>query len=246
MESVPVLLPGLLTGIVALALAGLAHCSAMCGLPCAVILGRRPAATGVAFHTARAISYAAAGAVLAGGIAHVGEAAGASRALRPLWTLWHVAGLAWGSWMLIHARQPAWLERWLPAGPRPAAGTQTVSLVAAGASPTAAIPSPKPWADIGAAAAAGLAWAAWPCGLLHSALMMASLSGSAAGGAVAMSIFAVISGAGLVVAPRLWRSVGEPGVAARITRLAGLMLMLSCLWALADHSGFVAWCLSHA
>lgn len=245
MEPILGLLPGLVTGIVALALAGLAHCSAMCGVPCAVVLAGRPAAAGAAFHGARALSYAAVGALLAGGIAQLGAAASLSRTLQPLWTLWHVAGLAWGVWMLIYARQPAWAERWLSRSPGVTEGQQTVSLVAAGTVSRGPIAQPRSPAGIGAAAAAGLAWAAWPCGLLHSALLLASLSGSAAGGAALMTTFAAISGVGLAAAPSLWRRVAAPGMAAKITRLAGVTLMLCCLWALADHSGFLAWCFSH-
>jgi sulfite exporter TauE/SafE len=241
----PVLLPGLLAGIVALGVAGLAHCGAMCGLPCAMVLGRRTAATAVAFHAARWLSYSAVGAVLGAGIAQLGNAATVSRALQPLWTLWHVAGLAWGGWMMIHARQPAWFERLLPAPTRAQTGPQTVKLVGAGAPlPAAAGVAARPWGEAITAVSAGLAWVAWPCGLLHSALLLASLSGSAVAGATLMTVFAAISALGLMAAPYLWRRFASPGVAAAVTRAAGLLLALGCLWALAARSGFVDWCLS--
>lgn len=57
------------------------------------------------------------------------------------------------------------------------------------------------------AAGAGLLWAAWPCGMLHSALLLAALSGSALAGGLAMLLFALASSPGLWAAPWLRRQV---------------------------------------
>ena len=79
-----------------------------------------------------------------------------------------------------------------------------------------------------------MAWVAMPCGLLHAALLLAGLSGSVAGGALAMAGFALASTPGLVVAP-LWRArLLKRGVGGEMLalRLAGLALALGAGWAL--------------
>jgi sulfite exporter TauE/SafE len=94
--------------------------------------------------------------------------------LRPVWTLLHAAAFVLGLWMLWQGRQPVWLEslgRGSARAAGPAAGWQRVhGPVKAGA--------------------AGLAWAAWPCGLLQSALVLAALANGPAGGALVMTGFA--------------------------------------------------------
>ena len=50
----------------------------------------------------------------------------------------------------------------------------------------------------------GLAWVAWPCGLLQSALLVAALANMPASGALVMAGFAGASAAGLLLGPALW------------------------------------------
>lgn len=245
MDVGPGPLPGLLAGVVALGVAGLAHCAAMCALPCAVVLGRRSALDTAGFVSARAGSYSLAGAALGAGVGQLAEASAMSRALQPLWTLWHVIGLAWGLWMLTKAQQPAWLERLLPAPQRLQGASRPVVWAVAGSGPQLA-PNAASRSHSGAWAwLAGLLWVAWPCGLLHSALLMSSLSGGALSGAVLMLLFALITSLGLLAAPTLWRRMGSATAATWATRCAGALLAAGCLWALAARTGLVDWCLSH-
>ena len=83
----------------------------------------------------------------------------------------------------------------------------------------------------------GLAWVAWPCGLLQSALLVAALaSGPLQGGAV-MASFALTSGAGLALGPWLLSRMGGGGAAGEgglrlSVRLGGLGLAAASGWAL--------------
>jgi uncharacterized protein len=228
----------LLLSIVVMALAGAPHCATMCGAPCAALLGPQPASSVWFFHAARLAGYAAAGAALAAGLSGLGEAATASRALAPLWTLWHAAGLCWGLWMLWRGQQPSWVEDLVRAAP-------LASAMGPAWQPVRWAP---PMRRAGPLAAMGLAWVAWPCGLLQSALVVASLGGTALAGAGLMGLFAAITGLGLALAPALWqRWLGGARSAARAqfaTRVAGFLLVAACLWALAQRSGLVAFCLA--
>src|SRR5690349_1808508 len=101
----------------ALLLAGLAmgvaatpHCLLMCGGPSAAIAqgcSRRAAG----FQAGRLVGYAAGGAAAAGSVALLGHWSEAAPALRPLWTLLHLAFLALGLWWLATGRQPPGLRR---------------------------------------------------------------------------------------------------------------------------------------
>ena len=86
-------------------------------------------------------------------------------------------------------------------------------------------------------------WVAWPCGLLQSALVMAGLASTPAGGAAVMAAFALSSGMGLQLATTLWRwcqarSGGRAMELQRgVVRLAGGMLAPGSAGAL----GYRAW-----
>jgi sulfite exporter TauE/SafE len=71
-----------------------------------------------------------------------------------------------------------------------------------------------------------------PCGLLYSALAMASLANGAAAGAAAMLLFALGSAFSLACAPWLMRRLQSWAGGARGERLAGLLLSLLALQAL--------------
>jgi sulfite exporter TauE/SafE len=200
-----------------LGLAGAPHCTAMCAVPCAVVAGRDGAALPTAaFHAARIAGYACTGAAAAAGLAALGTW-GQMPWLRPFWALVHAGLLALGVWLVWQGRQPAWLAgvgRTRAAAPAPAEMPwQPVHLTAVRGR------------DVARSARAGLAgslWFAWPCGLLQSALLVAALSNSAAGGALAMGVFAVASSAGLLAVPlarplveALAGRAGAPGFALR-------------------------------
>lgn len=204
-----------------LGLAGLPHCAAMCGAACTAVTGGAGRSGAIGFHGARIAAYAAAGAIVAGGVGALAWAADASPALRPLWTLVHAAALALGFALLWRGRQPAWLER-LGSG-------------AGRAAPQAAVASG--WQRLrgpARAGAAGALWVAWPCGLLQSALVVAALAPDVATGAAAMAAFAVTSAPGLVAAPWLWARARRLGPQAGVwaTRAVGVLMIGASGWAL--------------
>ncbi len=214
-----------------LGLAGAPHCAAMCGVPCAAIVGRGDAAgAALAFHSARVGGYALAGGVAAGGLVSLSALSQAVPFLRPLWALVHAGIFVLGLWLLWQGRQPALLAR-IGRGTGP-----TVAMAAwqpLMGPPGRAMHGGRPMR----AALAGGAWFAWPCGLLQSALMVAALSNTAVGGAAAMAAFALTSSSGLVLAPLLWRRLGRAGSASAerwALRGAGLLLALTSGWALTE------------
>jgi len=223
----------LLLSALALGLAGVPHCAAMCAAPCAALTGRgNTGPVAWTFHAARVLSYTLAGAVVAGSVGALAALAQWSPVLRPLWTLLHASAFVLGLWMLWQGRQPVWLES-LGRGSARAAGP------AAG------------WKRLRGpikAGAAGLAWAAWPCGLLQSALVLAALANGPAGGALVMTGFALITAAGLLAGPALWSWFGGGAVAARAAswavRLSGAMIAAAAGFALSHGiwADFVAWC----
>lgn len=202
-----------------LGFAGAPHCAAMCGAACAAVTGRGTATTaGLSFHIARVAGYATAGAVAAASVGALASLGQWSPALRPLWTLAHVAALTLGLWLIWSGRQPAWLERY---GRRDTA--------AASATGWQRMRGPAE------AAVAGSLWFAWPCGLLQSALVVAALANGPAGGAGAMAAFGVASGIGLVAGPWLYVRLGgsaAAGSAAWAVRAAGALLVAGSGWAL--------------
>jgi sulfite exporter TauE/SafE len=207
----------LLLSALALGLAGVPHCAAMCAAPCAAVTGRGlGGATPWAFHGARLLSYALAGAVAAGSVGALAAVAQWAPVLKPVWTLLHAAVFVLGLWMLWQGRQPVWLES-LGRGSLRAGGWQVVR-------------------GPGKAGLAGLLWVAWPCGLLQSALLLAALANGPAGGALVMAGFATVTAAGLMLGPGLWAWMGGGAVAARAevwgVRIAGAMLVAASGWAL--------------
>jgi sulfite exporter TauE/SafE len=237
-------------------LAGAPHCTAMCAAPCTAVLGRHGAGGTLVFHLARVGAYAAAGAVVSAGTGALAALTDWSPALRPLWTALHLAALLLGLWLLWQGRPPAWLgavglggRRTAPAvapaatgsaspvlgvvawpAPRVGAGTGQPPRGGAAALPRA-IYARLSWAP----ALAGLLWVGWPCGLLHSALLVAAMTNTATSGAAAMGGFALASSLGLLWAPWLWRRLGAGGTRraeAWAARLAGAMLVAAALFAL--------------
>jgi uncharacterized protein len=122
--------------------------------------------------------------------------------------------LAWGLLLVAQARQPMWVS---------SAGRSVWSRVR----PVAAAR--------GGVFATGALWAFMPCGLLYSALLVASLSGGPLAGALSMALFALGSGVSLALAPRLLARLQQAGNRLKKdwgTRAAGLLLVATALWAL--------------
>ncbi|MBA2672447.1 sulfite exporter TauE/SafE family protein [Ramlibacter sp.] len=211
-------------------LAGGPHCATMCGAACSAVVRctpqpvriarRRGAFTALplngigAFQLGRLLGYATAGAAAGFAVQSFAWLASTTAALRPVWTLLHLAILAWGLTLVLLARQPAWVD---------AAGRAVWQRMR----PLAQAP--------GGVLATGALWAFMPCGLLYSALLVAALSGGPVQGAASMALFACGSGLSLGLAPGLLRRLRELGNGLRRdwgTRAAGLVLVLAAGWAL--------------
>jgi sulfite exporter TauE/SafE len=208
-------------------LAGGPHCAAMCGAAFGGIAGRHgpagAARTMWALQLGRLAGYAAAGALVAASVSGLTALGGAAPVLRPLWAMVHVAAIALGACLVWQGRAPAWLAG---AGTRAAAALQTQPLRF-----VARVPVPARSAAIGAC------WAAMPCGLLQSALIVAALASGPLQGAAVMAGFAASSALGLMLAPMLWRRLRQArGWSAAPTlpvRLAGALLIGASGFALA-------------
>ncbi len=198
-------------------LAGGPHCVAMCGAACAGVIRMGPRLAPSSpwlFQAGRLAGYASAGAVAASAVQSLAWASAHAAALRPVWTLFHLAVLAWGLTLLVLARQPAWVND---------AGRTVWSRI-------------RPWAGgRGGTFTAGALWTFMPCGLLYSALLVASLSGGPAQGALLMALFAAGSGIWMLLAPRLLARVQQAGNRLRQdwgTRASGLLLVLAAVFSL--------------
>ncbi len=202
-------------------LAGGPHCAAMCGAACTGIarMGPRPSAAPVSralwrFQAGRLAGYSLAGATAALAVQSLAWLTASMAALRPVWTLFHLLVLLWGLMLLARARQPAWVG---DAG----------RAVWARLRPVAAAP--------GGVFITGALWAFMPCGLLYSALLVASLSGGAFAGAMSMALFAAGSSLSLALVPWLYDKLQDRGNWWRRdggTRAAGALLMATAGWAL--------------
>jgi sulfite exporter TauE/SafE len=195
--------------------AGGPHCLAMCGAPCAAIAQAgqsRRGATLAWFQVGRVIGYGLLGAVAGAAFQGLGWLTVYSAVLRPVWSLFHAFAFTLGLWLLWRAEMPLWAQT---------LGRATWQRILA---LTQGLGSPQ-W---GAPILTGMLWAALPCGLLYSALVVAALAASAAQGALVMGTFALCSGVVLALGPwallRWGRSLRVPTVG---MRLAGVALSLS-------------------
>ena len=201
-------------------LVGGPHCVAMCGAACAGIgqaAGPRRQSALVLFQLGRIVGYSALGGLAAASLQGLGWLTVQSAALRPVWSLFHVAALVLGMVLLVQARQPVWLET----------GARRVWAKVRGFS--AALGS-------GAPLVLGSLWAFLPCGLLYSALMVAALAGSVGAGAMVMALFALGTSVTMFLGTWLWLRLRgaptSPGNGQWGVRLAGIALAASSGWAL--------------
>lgn len=204
-------------------LAGGSHCLVMCAAPCSVVVAGGGAAGGasgvrtrrlVAWHVGRLLGYAAVGALAAVAMQSLAWLTQYTSALRPVWTFFHVAVLAWGLLLVLQARQPAWVER---AGRAVWRGVQPLLQRQAGVFTV------------------GFLWALMPCGLLYSALLVAALTGKAGQGALTMLLFGLGTSLWLLAGPWLWRGLRHRLEGVRADwggRFAGLVLCAVAAWAL--------------
>jgi uncharacterized protein len=218
----------LLAAAVMLALAGLPHCLAMCGACSAAVTAGGAAATRsaatIGLFGGRLVAYATAGALASAGLGGLRTLAALHPLLQPLWVLMHAAALGLGLWMLVAGRLPRGVERLGSAvAARRAAAWQPVALYSSGG------------LQLRAAAGAGgigLAWVAWPCGLLQSALVLAALASGPAAGAAVMAAFAAVSAPALLFGPALLAWHRRRGHGGWPLRLAGLTIVATSGWAL--------------
>jgi sulfite exporter TauE/SafE len=142
--------------------------------------------------------------------------------LRPVWTLLHTAAFAFGLALLWTGRIPAWLAALGKAPPR--------ALASAPLRFVGRVPSTVRAAGI------GVCWAAMPCGLLQSALVVAALANDAMQGAAVMAAFAAGTSVSLWLVSSAWTRLRGPGLRwTRLTlpvRLAGGVLAASSAFAL--------------
>ena len=219
-----------MTSALLLGLAGGPHCAVMCGaLQAGVARRSTPRATTqalVSLHLGRLVGYTAAGALVAVSVSALSSLGSTSSWLRPVWTMLQVAAVAFGCTLMVTGSVPAWVSglRW------PRAPAQALTPAVA----TVQLPGRLPSAL--KAAGAGACWAAMPCGLLQSALIVAALANTAAQGAGVMGAFAVGTSVSLLLVGSAWARLGRSGLRwARVNlsvRLAGALLAVSSAFAL--------------
>ena len=192
------------------------HCVAMCGAACAGIsraAGERSTQALMTFQLSRLVGYALFGAFAAGSVQGLAWLGTNTAVIRPVWTMFHVAALLLGAVLIWQARQPAWIDQlgqsvWRKARP---------VLTRLGRKAPIAL---------------GVAWALMPCGLLYSALLVASLSANAVEGATIMALFSIGTSISLTAGPWLLLKLRGGQSGAWGIRLAGLALALTSGWAL--------------
>jgi len=197
-------------------LAGGPHCIAMCGAACAGIgqaAGVHKTAAMWTFQLGRIVGYSALGALAAASMQGLGWLTVQSAALRPVWSLFHVAAMTLGLVLLWKAQQPVWLEN---AGKAVWRGARALAM----------------GRGRGAPLVIGVLWSLLPCGLLYSALLVAALAGGPLNGALVMGLFATGTSVSMLVGPWLWLRLKGDGSGAWGVRLAGLALAMMSGWAL--------------
>ncbi len=212
--------PSLALTALLMGLVGGPHCVAMCGAACAGIgqaAGPRKNSALLMFQAGRIVGYSVLGGLAAASLQGLGWLTVQSAALRPVWSMFHVAALVLGLVLLWQARQPVWLE---------ATGRTIWSRARALA---------HGWGG-GAPLVLGSLWALLPCGLLYSALLVAAMAGSMVGGMAVMALFALGTSVTMTAGPWLWlrlrgHATGQ-GSGAWGVRLAGAALAASSAWAL--------------
>jgi len=206
----------LATTALLMGLVGGPHCIAMCGAACAGIgqaAGTRGTAAMWTFQLGRVLGYSSLGAVAAASMQGLGWLTVQSSALRPVWSMFHVAMIVLGLLLMWKAQQPVWMEQagrkiWVSARALVSGkGTSAPLLI-------------------------GAVWTFLPCGLLYSALLVAALAGGPLEGAMVMALFAMGTSVSMMLGPWLWLKLrdhrnGDWGV-----RVAGLALAASSGWAL--------------
>lgn len=208
------------------------HCVAMCGAACAGLgqmAGGQPGRALLAFQLGRLGGYSLLGALAAASVQGLGWLTTQSAAIRPVWSLLHLAAMALGLLLMVQARQPVWLD---------GAARQLWAHVRVLNTRFGRV---APWM-------VGGLWALMPCGLLYSALMVAALTSQPLEGAATMALFALGSSLSLWAGPWLLIRLKTQGDGSWGIRLAGFALLAVSAWAL--WMGWVhdqaPWCVNDA
>lgn len=197
-------------------LVGGPHCVAMCGAACAGIsraAGERSTQALWSFQLSRMVGYSLFGAFAAGSVQGLALLGTNTIAIRPVWTMFHAAAFFLGLALIWRARQPAWIDN-------------LGQMVWRKARPVLSKLGPR------ASVVLGVAWALMPCGLLYSALLVASLTANALEGAVMMALFSFGTSISLTIAPWLLLRLRSGASGSWAIRLAGLALAVTSGWAL--------------
>jgi sulfite exporter TauE/SafE len=188
----------------------------MCGAACAGIghaAGVQQNRALLSFQLGRWLGYSLMGGLAAFSVQALGWLTVESVALRPVWSMLHVAAMVLGLLLIWQAKQPVWLDQ---SAQNLWAKIRKLNLNMGKVAPVGV----------------GVLWAFMPCGLLYSALMVAALTGNALEGALTMACFALGSGLSLGLAPWLLLMLKSLGDGAWGIRLAGLALAITSGWAL--------------
>jgi sulfite exporter TauE/SafE len=188
----------------------------MCGAACAGIghaAGVQQNRALLSFQLGRWLGYSLVGGLAAFSVQALGWLTVESVALRPVWSMLHVAAMVLGLLLIWQAKQPVWLDQ---SAQNLWAKIRKLNLNMGKVAPVGV----------------GVLWAFMPCGLLYSALMVAALTGNALEGALTMACFALGSGLSLGLAPWLLLMLKSLGDGAWGIRLAGLALAITSGWAL--------------
>ena len=215
----------LLATAAVMGLVGGPHCLAMCGAACVGISRWSPNRSWMPlllFQIGRLTGYALLGAVAAASMQALGWMTVHSAALRPVWSMVHIAAVLIGLMLFLRGEQPLWLSN-----------------AAAGVWHKLSSPEQRQALHLHPLGPflLGLVWAFLPCGLLYSALLVALLSASPWEGAAVMSCFAVGGAFTLMLAPWLWSrlegvNITKLNVSQAGVRLAGFALAVSSAWSL--------------
>lgn len=172
-------------------LAGIPHCTAMCGTACAAALPQGLSAWTL---LGRALGYAGLGVIAAAAAGAIAQWGQHVAMIKPLWMMAQLAMVLLGGFMLLRGVIPGVVEQ---------AGKGLFERVRGGWRQRVA--TWPQWLKPGWPLLAGLAWALLPCGLLYTALMTAALASRPWEGGLVMLAFALPSALGVWAAPRWLR-----------------------------------------
>ena len=209
--------------IAMLALSGLAgsgHCVLMCGSASAAIAplaGSDGSLRALSLlQTGRVLGYALLGGLAASVGTGLFDAMTLTQAVRPLWVISNLLAVLIGASLLIQARQPGWLDqigqrigantRWAKdSGQQPRSDVQPLRFYRRHARSRSTL----------RLLASGVLWAAVPCGLLYSAVILVMISATPGEGAMAMAGFAVASALPLLAVQKFVAVAAQRSTAAQ-------------------------------